>query len=505
MASSLSRASIGVLVLLLLPLTAQATNGYFAHGYSASQRALGGAGTANPSDALISTINPAGTAFVDERWDLNLSLFVPLREYTAGESQPGVLGLGVVGIEPGTVESQHNLFAIPGFAFVKRLDDDITTVGLAVYGNGGLNTVYKQDESTASFFRAGSSGSPISSLLGGLLGQAPTESRCRGVFGGGAPAAGNADLLGFCGNSNGTASVDLIQLFVAPNISVKVSDKTAFGVSPIFAAQRFEAKGLQAFGAFSNSPDRVSDQGFDFSYGGGFRLGVQTELLPGLYAGASWQSRIRMSRFKKYEGLFAEQGDFDIPSTWNLGLALKPTPNQRILLDYQRINFNDIASVGLPLDPNRFINDCALPRLTGSTAASPACLGADGGPGFGWQDISVVKVGYQYQQGDWKWRAGYSQTEQPIPSSEGLFNILAPGVVEKHYTVGTAWQANKKLGLDLSFMYAPPNPVKGKNPLSNVQLLSGGQAINAGTDDGDQDITLDMRQFELTMGVNYTY
>jgi long-chain fatty acid transport protein len=54
-------------------------------------------------------------------------------------------------------------------------------------------------------------------------------------------------------------------------------------------------------------------------------------------------------------------------------------------------------------------------------------------------------------------------------------------------------------------MYAPPNPVKGKNPLSNVQLLSGGQTINAGVDAGDQDITLDMRQFELTVGVNYTY
>lgn len=497
--------TLALAAVTLLPVAAQATNGYFAHGYSASQRALGGAGTANPSDALISTINPAGLAFVGERWDANLSLFVPLREYTAGESQPGALGLGIVGIEPGTVESQHNLFAIPGFAWAKPLDDNLTTLGLAIYGNGGLNTVYKEPESTASFFKAGSSGSPLSSLLGNVLGSSPTESRCRGVFGGGGAAAGNSDLLGFCGNSNGTASVDLIQLFIVPTLAVKTGEKTSFGFSPIFAAQRFEAKGLQAFGTFSNSPDRVSDQGFDFSYGGGFRFGVQTELLPGLDAGASWQSRIRMSRFKKYEGLFAEQGDFDIPSSWNLGLALKPTPNQRILLDYQRINFNDIASVGLPLDPNRFINDCALPRLTGSTAASNACLGAAGGPGFGWQNISVVKLGYQYQQGDWKWRAGYSQTEQPIPSGESLFNILAPGVIEKHYTVGTAWQANKNLGLDLSFMYAPPNPVKGKNPLSNVQLLSGGQAINAGVDAGDQDISLDMRQFELTMGVNYTY
>ena len=33
----------------------------------------------------------------------------------------------------------------------------------------------------------------------------------------------------------------------------------------------------------------------------------------------------------------------DIPSSWNLGLALKPTANQRIFLDYQRINFSDLS------------------------------------------------------------------------------------------------------------------------------------------------------------------
>jgi long-chain fatty acid transport protein len=37
-----------------------------------------------------------------------------------------------------------------------------------------------------------------------------------------------------------------------------------------------------------------------------------------------------------------------------------------------------------------------------------------------------------------------------------------------------------------------------------VQLLQGG-LINAGIDDGDQEIALDMRQYELTLGMNYTY
>jgi hypothetical protein len=47
--------------------------------------------------------------------------------------------------------------------------------------------------------------------------------------------------------------------------------------------------------------------------------------------------------------------------------------------------------------------------------------------------------------------------------------------------------------------------VRGKNPLSRVQPLSGGQTVNAESDSTDQDIVLDMRQIEVTVGVNFSY
>lgn len=481
------RSGLG-LALFLFASTASATNGYFAHGYSAAQRGMGGAGTAYAADALISTINPAGSVWVGERLDLNLSLFKPIRDYDAGESSGA--GLAIFEIAPENLRSGRELFGIPGFAYVRPIDER-SSLGLSIYGNGGLNTVYKGG--SASFAKLG--GLP---LLGGI-----TASECAGSFGGG--SAQNADLLGFCGNGKDTTSVDLIQLFVAPNYAYKVTDTVSLGIAPIFAAQRFQAKGLNAFAKFSNSPDRVSDQGYSFSYGGGARLGVMAQLHPMLDVGASWQSRIYMTRFKEYEGLFAEQGDFDIPSTWNVGVAFKPTANQRLLIDVQHINFNEIASVGLPLNPNRFVNDCALPRLLGSNSQSDACLGSSNGPGFGWQDMTIYKVGYEYLAGEWRLRAGYSETKQPIPSSEVLFNVLAPGVIEKHYTLGATHQVNQRLGIDVAFMYAPNNPVRGKNPLSRVQLFSGGQNVNADADESDQDIVLDMRQIEVTIGLNFTY
>jgi len=37
-------------------------------------------------------------------------------------------------------------------------------------------------------------------------------------------------------------------------------------------------------------------------------------------------------------------------------------------------------------------------------------------------------------------RAGYSDAKQPIPASQTFFNILAPGVIRKHATLGVGWK-----------------------------------------------------------------
>ena len=54
-----------------------------------------------------------------------------------------------------------------------------------------------------------------------------------------------------------------------------------------------------------------------------------------------------MGKFDKYSGLFAEQGDFDIPMNFSLGIALTPNSQWTIAADYQRIYYSQIASVRL--------------------------------------------------------------------------------------------------------------------------------------------------------------
>lgn len=128
-----------------------------------------------------------------------------------------------------------------------------------------------------------------------------------------------------------------------------------------------------------------------------------------------------MSEFDNYAGLFADQGDFDIPETWTVGAAVKITPKLTLLADYQHNALSDIPAVGN-----------SVSRLF---AGQP--LGSSNGPGFGWEDVDVIKLGVIYQATpQLTLRAGYSDLDQPILPGETFFNILAPGVVEKHYTLG---------------------------------------------------------------------
>lgn len=413
--------------------SAFATNGYFAHGYSIKEKGLAGAGVALPQDSLAAATNPAGMVMVGNRMDLGASIFSPSpRSYTA--TPPTGLGFAANG-DGSKVESDNDFFLIPHFGRNWMLDPD-RSVGVSIYGNGGMNTEY-----------------PAGNTPGGA-----------GTFGN--------PMVPF---NAGNAGVDLAQLFVNGSYAQKFSSKASWGASAIFAYQRFKATGISGFGAISNDPSNLSDNGYSSSTGFGVKLGVQGEVNPGVTLGASYQSKIAMGEFSKYKGLFAENGDFDIPSTWTVGLAWKTTPQSDLTFDIQRINYTDVKSVS---NPFRRLDTCA--------GTGPTCLGGSDGIGFGWQDITIYKLGYQWKSSaDWTWRVGYSQNDQPIPSSEVLFNILAPGVMKKHFTFGFTTQMSQTSELNFSAMIAPEEKVSGSPSSGSIAGAPG------------QTVELKMQQYEV--------
>jgi long-chain fatty acid transport protein len=398
---------------------ARATDGYFANGYGTNYKAMSGAGVALSLGTQAPATNPAAMAFLGKRYDVGLEVFNPNRQFSVTGSPSGFPG--TFGLAPGKVESGSRYFPIPSLGANWKVGEN-GSFGVSAYGNGGMNTSYA----------------------------AP-------VFGA------------------GPAGVDMSQMFLAPTYAHKLGPHHALGVSAILAYQRFEAKGLQAFSSFSSDTDCLTNNRHANSYGAGVRVGYLGELADWLSVGASYQSRINMSKFDEYAGLFAEGGGFDVPPTFTGGIAVKPADKLTVALDVQWINYESVKSVG---------NDF-LPNL----AVAP--LGTSEGAGFGWHDMTVYKAGLQYEASrDWTLRAGYSYGRQPIRDNEVLINILAPGVMEQHVSAGVTRAIKKGQAFNLAIIRAIPKSVTGPNNL---------EAPNR------QSIELRMDQWELDLSYSFGF
>ncbi|MFZ0255874.1 MAG: outer membrane protein transport protein [Gammaproteobacteria bacterium] len=441
---------------LSIPVTALATNGYFSHGYGTKAKGMAGAsGAALPQETMTAFTNPAGIVKLGGRADLGLAFFMPDRGYTANNdfvpdpNDP----LGAAPITPGTVESDNSVFLIPHLGLSWMLDDK-SALAVTLAGQGGMNTEYP----TATFENFAFE--PNTALVFGPGGQP--------VVGPGGlefePVASN-DPRNLNPNGRFNASkptgVDLIQMAIALTYSRQLTERHAVGITPIFAIQRFKAEGLQPFTQigpdgqplFSVSPQNVTNNGFDYSYGGGVRVGWLGTVADGLDLGVSYQTKLYMTDFDNYKGLFADGGGFDIPAVLNVGAAYKLTPKITLAFEYDRIFYSDVESLNnsnnekptlKPLEDNR--------------------LGANDGLGFGWEDINVYKFGAQYDYSDdWAFRLGYSHSDEPFKGAQALFNILAPATVTDHLTAGLTYRFGGGHEINLAYMHAFENEIEGQN------------------------------------------
>jgi long-chain fatty acid transport protein len=401
------------------PLAAHATDGYFANGYGMKAIGMGGAAVAVAQEPFGGAVNPGTASFLDTQWQLGVAWFSPRRNASREGSGAGI---------DAYVDSGKNNFYIPEFGINWKVRPDLS-LGVTVYGNGGMNTNYP--------------GGQISNL-----------SACT-AFRGGTPL-GPYNLM--CGN--GSLGVDLMQLLIAPYASWQFVKDHSVGIAPIVAYQRFKAYGLQLFDnpAFSNSPGNVTDNGYDNSWGAGVRIGYMGQFTPQIAFGATWQSKIGMGAFDKYQGLFAQQGGFDIPSNFTLGAAFRPVQQLLIAVDYQRLYYDDAPSVN---NRQNLIYAC-LPPSFGGQGIRDNCLGGSDGAGFGWQNVNVWKVGVQWDFDDkWTIRGGYNHTDNPIEPQDITFNILAPGVVQNQWSLGATYRIDKVSEITGAFMYAQNNSVTG--------------------------------------------
>ena len=88
---------------------------------------------------------------------------------------------------------------------------------------------------------------------------------------------------------------------------------------------------------------------------------------------------------------------------------------------------------------------------------------AQGFEDFGWEDQTVLAIGYEYATPSWAARVGYTYGESPLPSdiTTGLsFNqalgsaMQFPAVTESHITLGGSYTFTEQMSVDLAYMFA---------------------------------------------------
>ena len=420
---------IGTAAAMLASSAAFATNGYFSHGYGMKAKGMAGAATATAQDTFGGAVNPAKMVWVGNRIDFGAELFSPRRSSERFGSSGAGAGMS------GCADSDSNYFIVPEFGFNRMINPNLS-LGVTVYGNGGMNTDYPG-------------------------GQIAAGTACDGFNARGAAGA-PYNLL--CGS--GKLGVDLMQLIVAPTAAYKITPNHSLGISPLFAYQRFKADGLQGFVGYtpSGTINFLTNQGYDSATGWGLRVGWMGKISDNLTLGAAYSTKMKMGKFDKYKELFADQGLFDIPENYNLGLAFKATPKVTVAVDYQRINYSGVSSVANP--------------STNFGATIGSTLGVAGGRGFGWGDVNVIKLGveYEYTQ-NLTLRAGFNHGDNPIQARDVTFNILAPGVIQDHVTLGLTHKTKSGGELTFAYMHAFSRSVTGSSLFNTWVPGTGSETI----------------------------
>ncbi len=445
-----------------------ATNGYFLIGYGAKARAMGGAGVAMGHDSLSAAANPATFADVKlsaMQVDIGADFFIPRR---AVSHNADILG------DEYRNNSGANLFLIPAMGGIYKFNRRMT-IGMAAVG-AGSNTRYNQ-----------------------------SVPECEDND----PNTVGSTFFNYNCNGSPTIGINLIQMQMLPTIAYKLTKQHAIGASLAIGIQTFRAYGLGSFGApgsplnFSGDRDNLTNRGNDWSYGLGFRLGWLSHFFDRrLSVGLNYSSRVYMTKFDKYSGLFAEQGGFDIPENYAIGLALRPTDKLTFLFDVQKTRYSSVRSIGNPgpdqADPfNFFPTGFGCVATTANSGGNTCAMGENNGLGFGWQDQMVYKAGIQYEYNPtWTFRLGFNYGKAPIPTDQRLFALLAPAVVEKHATVGLSYKMSKNVEWGMSYVYAFKNTLKGKSVFYP-------QGIN--TIDELEKPNAAMSMYQHSLGITFSY
>lgn len=259
-------------------------------GWSTILMGMGGAGIANPVDAVAAADNPAGMSKIGNEFDLGGMI--------------GTLDENNTYLSPGNKLTGYKFLPLLDGGFNYQLNP-LTTVGVSFFGMGA-GGLYDQRQVPVQ-------GLGNASALVGAVFVSPTVTR----------KITDSLALGFTINLV-TAALDGQNLMV-PNGSP---------VSPDLST------------GFSELPNH----GLRLGYGVGFSVGALWDVLPNLSFGASYRSKTAISSFSGYSQdlLASTGGHIDFPEEYGVGVKWNPIRSVTLAADYLRINWGNCRALGDP-------------------------------------------------------------------------------------------------------------------------------------------------------------
>ena len=384
------------------PASVFATNGMFLIGTGTKSRGMGGVGITLSHDVMTSAANPATMSQLKKnRFDLGGDIFIPTIEAYMGQ-------------EPYTLreesKSQHATIA-EGVYFMPNL------------GAGWVNGDWSYGFTMAP---VGGGGTRYNTNLFNCANSSPKN--CD-------------DILG----------IDLMVMNINPTIAYKINKQHSIGATLIIGIQQFQAYGLTEFSKFTESgtSDYLTNNGLDYSYGAGIRLGWLGKFMNDkLTLGAEFTSQTYMTKFDKYKELFAEQGSLNTPGNIGLGIAYAATNELLVAMDINYIMYSGVAAIS-NAGPN------IGPGSPFPVDSATNGLGQDEGLGFNWSDQVVYKIGLAYQLNpQWELRGGWNYAKSPIDeSTDILFTTVAPAIAQNHLTLGGTYFFKNEMELSFSYIH----------------------------------------------------
>lgn len=210
---------------------------------------------------------------------------------------------------------------------------------------------------------------------------------------------------------------------ITPVLAWRFCNCHTIGIGLPIYLSAYKNSGLDSFavGGLSIDPAHVTNNGWDHSTGWGINFGYLLQLMPNVDFGIFYQPKVSMKRHFRYRGFIADGGKIDIPEIVRAGFVYKDDC-WNLAFDVEHRSYSELDFWG-----NSFL-------------VTPTDFGSSDGPGLGWSNQTIFRVGADYRwDASWILRTGVETATVHNHGEDAFFSGVFGKAVTTTLSVGLTW------------------------------------------------------------------